>query len=212
MATVEEIMTGVQRELSYAAGRNVQIHTQDRIGYKISRLYRSLNTKYWWEDSFRSKTVTLTGNGDINENIKSEIARLKDVHSVFIKDDTTPLTWSVKGQNIARIRARSLYPAPTMNMPFTILPLTQDGTALINYRYHIEKDFELEEEVPLDKDLLILGVASQMAVSDSLNLENGKLLMSQYTDHLQTLIKSEIKTAYTSSQYGYDPITEWTIR
>lgn len=212
MATLNEIMIGVQRELSYAGGRNVQILMQDRIGNMINRMVRTLSSKYWWEDQFRSVIVNLDGTGDIVTSIKDKIFRLKDIHSVYLNEESEPLSWTTKGQNIAQIRAKCLYPAPTDRSPFMLLPINTPGYITVNYRIYTDADLGLDDEVPLDKDLIILGVASSLAVSDGLNDTHAQMLASQYADHLKTLVMSEVKSKYVATKYGYDPVTEWTPR
>lgn len=209
MATMQEILTLVLRELSMAAGRGVQIQSEDRIANKVNQMYRTISTKYWWDTQFRTVMGNLDGAGSIAQQLADPITATKHVHSVFINNDVSPLSWMTKGQNIMSVRARCLYPAKTANIPFTVLPLTETGTVVINYRAVQEKDFGLDDEIPLDKDLMVLGTAMAMAISDGLNDDHAKTLGQGYNDHLKTLIDLETKASYNPFPLHRGVMTDW---
>lgn len=211
MATVEEIMNEAQRELSYAAGRNVQIHVQDRMGYKIGQLFRKLSTQIVWDHQYRSEVFTLNGTGSITTNLKERIPRSIDVLDVYRDKETTSLSWVAKGNNIAAERNYALSPTPSANLPFTILPIGATGTVTINFKEFKRDDFRLDDEVEMDRDLMVFGVATHFAVADALNPELGQLLRGQFLEHLQLLEKQQIRSVYTRDGAGTTYPMEWFV-
>lgn len=209
MATMQEIITLVLRELSMASGRGVQIQSEDRIANKVNQIYRTLSTKYWWDTQFRVDVATLDGAGSIVGDLSGKLTATKNIHSVYLNDDVSPLSWMTKGQNINVVRARCLYPAKTAKLPFMMLPLTETGSITINYREIAAVDYELNDEVELDKDLIVLGTAMSMAISDGLNDDHAKTLGQAYSDHLQTLISQEVKASYNPFPLHRGVMTDW---
>ena len=208
MTTMAEIVTDVLDELRFGSGQDVQIHLQTGIVKNVSRLYRTLMTKYTWRDytNFTSLT-TVEATGQAPASLAAYVTKFSHIIAVYNGTETDPLPFGRITENPARFRRPAVVPSGNDRV-FTIWP-KQDRDIVLVAKKFSEDDFADGDTVPFYRDLLAVGAAYMLSVKAGTNDRLTAELKSQFDQLLNMHLDDQMKGEYQINTYRGTFPMEW---
>lgn len=177
--TFQEIINDVEKELSLVSGSAVQTYAEDEIGYHVQQTFNTLFKKRFWNDYSSWQTFTLDGTVGIPDaDVDDVLASFNDIFVMFrggtnIKIPRAPVMTNPSLLTGTTARYCSPYPTNPLRV-FRVWPAASVGTVMAYVRTH-PGEFEDDDEIIFDNDLLTLTAAVNMVSSDGaggLQLQN----------------------------------------
>lgn len=208
MAKMVDLIREVLIELRYGAGQGVQVHLEEGIRNTISRTYRTLMRERVWRDYTITTEYDLDlATGTVTGSLVNVLENFSDIIAVFLDNDSTPLPTAPVGVNPRTLKRPALVSSGG-NTIFTVYPKRAGKITLIS-RIIKQDVFDINDEVPFYRDVLVLAAAYSLSVksgtNDALTITLGKELDKLVRTHSV----NEFATLYQlNAQRGAVP-TEW---
>ena len=189
-ASIREVVDRAQQILGEVQGAGVQTYGEDRMFADTITIFDLLFKKYFWPQFMTWQTLTLDGTtGRVTlatafnylkdfedivavfpEGSSTAMARLETRKNPFLWTGTRAMRWgSIHASDAAYLGKRlQFYPVTAVGSVVVgarLYPLTQESAAP-------ESEWDWDDIMELDKDMLAHGVAWLMLSSDELNAEN----------------------------------------
>lgn len=218
MATVETLITRVEKRISMAAGLDVQVHAEDTLLEMLRHKYNTLFDANWWYDYLTLETFTLDGStGLITGDVSAKIRRFVDIHSVFLGDNLRPLPLLQIGSNLTSFMGEALMPytADATKM-FKVYPIDRSDSVHVWYRTRLtDDDWEIavadETNVNMDDELLILGTVYDYLMDDGSNLEAVTKYETQYNNRYQQLVNLSFQHGISKHDQARGIPSQWRL-
>lgn len=195
MATMQTLVNEVLTELRFGSGQDVQIHLQSGVAQTISRLYRNMMQKHVWRDYYFTTTFTTDAlTGQAPTSLATVLTRFSNIIAVFEGNSTEPIPFAPVAMNPAVLRRPGLVPSGN-NKVFTIYPFKARSVTLIS-RMYSEDDFDLADDVPFYRDILVLGAAFMLSTKAGTNDFLTRVLKEQVDDLVKTYTMNELQDSY----------------
>lgn len=218
MATVEQLITRIEKRISLAAGMDVQVHAEDQLLEMLRHKYNTLFDDHWWYDYLTLETFTLDGaTGLITGTVANKIRRFIDINSVYL------------GSNVRPLPLLSINSNPTLFMGEAVAPYTSDATKMFKvypidraedvhvwYRKRLSDDeWDIENaattNVNMDDELLILGTIYDYLVDDASNEQSASKYENQYNQRYQQLVTLGFQNGISKHDGASGMPTQWSM-
>ena len=216
MATIEQLIERIEERLALVSGLDVQIHVEDRLVEMLRHKYNVLFDDFWDVSNTYYRTETLDGStGQISGDISSVILRYADIHSVFYDSDDDPLPQVSLGTNPSRIRTRCIVPSSDSTKVFKVLPVDTAGDVHIWYRTKLADSVwetpTYSTEVPMDDELLMLGVMYDFIVDDGSNIGAEEKYKNMFAGRLKQIRSQQFQHSLSKRPQEYQGVSNrWT--
>lgn len=205
---MSEICNKTLTELRFGSGQDVQIHLQDGIYQTVSRLYRTLMTKYVWRDYHSVNSYTTDADGQITADITGVLTRFSNIIAVFLENDTSPLNPAPVMSNPNKFRRPALVATSGVKV-FTIWPKKVQNIVLVS-RFFQETDFASTDDVPFYSDVLVVGAALSLSTKAGTNQELTQALGAEFKLLVEMHRMNELGSYQTSPERGGIP-DQWYV-
>lgn len=210
MATMQELVQDVLDELRFASGQGVQIHLETGISKNISRIYRALMLKYKWRDYTYSTAFVTAANGEPTTDLSTVLDKFSNIIAIFPEKESTAIPFAGTRSNPSINRRPVIVNRPAPKL-FAVWPGLADRSLVLLSRKFQETDFDMSDEVPFYRDLLVLAAAHMLAMKSDINSPLTKSLEQQFNQLLQTYRNNEMSDAYPVNPYSGTYPTEWFV-
>jgi len=209
---MSDIVNDVLDELRLASGQDVQIHLQNGVMKNIARLYRTLSKEYTFQDQMSYHTVaTALSDGAPTTDVSSFLTKYTRLHSVFLPNTQDPLPRIPPGQNPFQVKRPAVLPmANEPTKVFAIYPKLARTDIVVVTKNYEEEDFEMDDDILFDRDILAVGTAYQLSVKMGVNDLLTKTLETQFAKLLSIATQAELVDIQANLQRGAYP-TEWQV-
>lgn len=218
MATVEQILTRVEKRISMAAGMDVQTHAEDQLLEMLRHKYTVLFDDIWWYDYLTLETFTLDGStGLITGSVANKIRRFNDIHSVFLGGNSRPLPLLNIGSNPTLYIGESMAPYTTdATKMFKVYPIDRDDEVHVWYRTRLDDDdWDIAEagttNINMDDELLILGTVYDFLIDDGSNPDAATKYEQQYGARFQQLVNMSMQQGFSKFSQSNGIPTQWNM-
>lgn len=209
--TMQDVVNGVLLQMRFAPGRDVQIHLQDSIVQDASILYRTLMQKFIWRDFIHMTPFQTEYGGTAVDDLTGVLGKFSDILNIYRANEEFPLPFAPALINPNRIRTPTIVPAGVPNI-FMIYPTGKVDNYILWSRNYTDKNFDLDDEVPFYKDVLVLGTAFNLATKAGINKELTESLKSQFDSLVKMYITDEVKDQYsTRPMNSGNVMTDWYV-
>jgi len=181
-ATIRQVADDALAFAGSLTGAGSQHYTDDRMIGNVTRAFNLLFKKYYWHPYREWFQVTLDGvTGTITTDVFGSILDFEDVISVHIDGYQNPLPILPFSKNPFALGASTGVPRYYTALQATnpnyeekkllFYPLTATGLVNVHARIHPRPDgaWEEEDEMFLDKDMLMYGAAYMEFIADDSN-------------------------------------------
>lgn len=174
MATFDSIIQETIVALSQVSGTAVQTYSEDRIASMVQRKFTMVMSELWWPDYMQWFQRTLDGVQGVTTVSVNTIKRFEDIRAVFRDGRNVPLPALPRDLNPFALTGSSptyierYTPAAVDGRVLQIWPKTATGDIVIHARV-APAEFVLDDEVFMDKDLLVYGAAYEYSEDDGAN-------------------------------------------
>jgi hypothetical protein len=224
--TVREIVTDAQELLGEVTGAGVQTYADDRMFRDCIRAFNMFHKKYPWEqytswslcplDALTGKIVT-----PIFQNLKD----FDDIISVFPENSNYEIPVLDRRRNPMTIKgSRGLFwtALPTIDPDYqykrvSIIPTGATGSIVICWRHYPRtfsstgqmQQWEWEDVMDLDEDMLVHAVAYLTLSSDDINANAAQDQQNLADDRFAEITMSLSRRKMTASPYGVGIPSTW---
>jgi hypothetical protein len=215
MATIEQLITRIETNVSLAAGLDVQIHAEDALVTLLRNYYNAFFDYAWWEDYLITETLTLDGTtGTVTSDLTNKIRRFKDIYAVYYSTEVRPLPKKQNNVNPSLITKRCIGPTPDPTKVFKIYPIdTPTADIHIIYRTRIADEVwelpEVSTEINMDDELLVAAVSHHYLVTEGSNPDEAETYKGMMTSRLSQLTKAELSHAMSKSSQRTSFPLDW---
>lgn len=210
MAKMSDIVNDILDELRFGSGQDVQIHLQAGLVKNVSRLYRTLMTKHIWRDYVYINSYTTNADGYVDTFVDDTVNKFSNVLAVFLKGNALALPVIPAIANPDTYRRPVLVPAGGERF-FCIYPKEQRDITVVSRMYQ-EDDFDMDDDVPFYRDILVLGVAAMLGTKAGTNQELTQSLQAQFADLVNTYRINEMQDIYQTNIHRGEYPTEWFVQ
>ena len=210
MTTVTDIATAVFTRLSLGTGLDVQTYAEPKMLEMIQHKFDVLFDALWWPQVYSpGDTFTLDGaTGVVTSDLSAIIKRWEDIRYVWYGSDRTPMPRANSSINPSTISRRSIVPYNNSSKVFKVLPATTSGTVTIAYRTKPDP-FTSESDVPMDRQLMILGCCYDFLVDDDSNPAAVEKFKSMFDTRFSALAAVQNIHGISTEPDGNYGVTEW---
>jgi len=198
--TFSDLIQATVKELSQVSGTGVQLYAEDIIGRKLQSSFNMVFDELWWDQYMEWFQRTLDGTTGVVTSALTGVTRFDDIRAVFVPQSHTPLPYLPRDFQpfvLTGTQPRFIE-ALTEDEPTKIIqfwPKTATGTIYIHARKKPD-DFNLDDLVKLDPDVLIFGAAWDYLESDG----------TVPADAQKMQVKFEARLKQLKKNYGNKPI------
>lgn len=181
MATLSDLTQSVITRLSMIAGTGVQIYAEERIAAMIQHKFDMVRMMLWWDDMMEYVELTQDASGRPIENVVRElpvipvgseivINKFKDIQYAWRVSDIKPLSDMRRRANPAQLirPGRTMHKIADPAKVIRFVPYTVNEVVWVRYRKHYSI-FLPDDDVPLDRQLMILGATYDFLEDDGTN-------------------------------------------
>lgn len=222
-ATLRQIVTAAQGVVGEVSGSGTQSYGEDAMMQEAIRGFGLLFKKYYWDQYFEWKTVTLDGvTGIIDSDVPlASVLDFEDIRSVHIGGDPNPLGVLPKSTNPNSFNTGAT-PLCWTSLPVThgnfaarkirIYPIASEGDLDVAARIHPfpAGDWEWNSYVYLDMDMMVYATAFMTLIGDGLNPDAAtvvqQLMETKFQSITNALAGRPAAMQATSSSY----LRNWT--
>lgn len=211
MATMADIINDCLTRLSMASGLDTQTYAEDRIKNTVQEKFNTLFDHLWWPQFLViGEQFTLDGaTGVVTADLTEKIKRYEDVKAVWYGNEPHPLPALPTNFNPNLSRRRAIAPINSAKI-FRIMPVTTTGSIYATYRTKPDP-YDLDDEVDMDKDLLVLATCYDYMEDDASNATSTAKFEKLFNARLK-----QFEKMYQQHQLdrrtprGTSPVEEWT--
>ncbi len=180
-ATLREIVDDTLNVLGEVAGAGVATYSEDRMMADAVRTFNLLFKKYYWPNMLEWFRVPLDGTlGIVPAETFKHVRDIEDFYSVFRDGNASPLPSIPKGINPFSITGTAIQyygfqPVTSENYENRYLQIwPKSATGYINvlarvYPRENGERWKWDDDVPLDKDMMVNGTAFLTLSTDDIN-------------------------------------------
>ena len=209
MATLQQLITKVERLIAQSAGTAVQTYAEPRIAQHLQDSFNGLFLKVWWPQFMTWETLALNGSTGEPSSVPA-VRRFVDIRAIFRADsnrrlplppgDSNPLLYTGTDPLFAE--------GITGDRVFRVWPFTATGSVVVNGRVK-PNDFALTNDVDMDDTLLSLLAAWQYVVDDGNNPAQAEKLQQLFNTQLE-LVTHNLQNLGMALDYRYaDTVNQW---
>jgi len=220
MATARQIISEVERLVGEAAGAGVQIHAEDGMLETLNRVARLAFTRFTWDQYVNWQELTLDGTTGLitDEEAFLDVSGVEDFLAIYRQGETIPLPKLDRKANPFRMTG-------TKVLCWTVLPYNHDDfqakrlqfwprTATDTLEVCTRLDptpFVFEDEIHMDRDILVAGTAWLTTLGDDLNPAAAEGYKNFMDERFSTIMKALAMQPTTSD--GRAPVpNDWYLR
>lgn len=215
MATIQTLVERIEKRLFLLSGLDVQIHAEDQIVEMLRGVYNNLFDDFWDQDLLLYQSFDLNGTtGEIVGDLSETVLRYKDIHSVYLDECETPLPKVTPGSNVSELRREAIMPSGDPVTVFKVVPSDTVGTVGVWYRTRIADDVwdnqDFEQSIPMDDELLLLGVVYEFLVNDDSNQQAAKMYAGKFVERKSQITKAQFQVPITKKKLDRDRVpADW---
>lgn len=218
MATVEALITRIEKRLAMAAGIDIQEHAEDQLLEMLRHKYNTLFDDRWWFDYLTLETFTLNGTtGLITGTVLNKIRRFIDIHSVYLAGNVRALPMLALSANPTLMTGEAIAPyLSDVTKMFKVYPINRVDSVHVWYRTRLSDDqWELANAsttiVNMDDELLILGTVYDYLVDDATNEASAAKYETQYNQRYQQLVNLSFQNGISKGDQATGILTQWSM-
>lgn len=202
MTTVRVIVNEATRRLRQTSGTHVQQYTEPQLVDIVNGIFVSIFERYNFSLYHRFSAFNLTGiDGYLLEDMSSFIKQPNDIIRIMDDNDVTIDKTKFVVNPLRLVGTRPLAYSYDSN-PQRLLqfyPLEATGIVYIHYKARPVLPFDLEDDIPLPKDLFVSGACADYLKSDGANPDDANKFVAMFDTQLKTLLGNEAAAGVPSS-------------
>lgn len=187
MASMNELISDVNTRLSMGSGVGAQIYSEDRIALAINEAFVTIFEKEFWRRYYVQEEFTLDGStGVVTATLTGKIKDFNDIKGIWLPNYSQQLPVAPKNKNWSNIR-RPAVAATNTSKIFKIVPPDTTGNVVVGYRTRPDADFVGEEEVPMDRHMLIYRACYDIMIDLGTNEAATQKFLALYNQRYESL-------------------------
>ena len=192
MATMNVLISNTLTRLTMASGVGSQTYAEDRIALAINEAFISVFEMRFWNRYREQTTYALDGTtGVVTSDLTDVIRDFNDIEYVWLSGYSPPLPILPKHVPQSMVRKKSIIPYANAAKVFKVLPADTTGNVIVSYRTRPETDYAEEDDVPMDRFLLVYKACYDILVDEGTNEAGVAKFLSLYNQRLESLEKME---------------------
>lgn len=188
--TLSELVNRTQTILSQVSGNAVQLYTEDRIALHVQTIFNTVFDEDFWDDFVQWFESPLDGTYGSPTLDISSITRFADIQHIYAENSDYPLpklpTTNANPYKLAGNTPRYYAPDQTTGKVFRIFPKLSVNTIAIKARIKPD-DFQPDDIVRMDEDLLCYGAGWMYAEADGNNPGHAESMQTIFERRLSQL-------------------------
>lgn len=225
MATLEEMTSEVLGVLGQVPGIGTQMFSEDNILEDLVRMFNICFTKYPWphfREWFRFALDETTGTIDDSEGFEN-VRGIEDFLSIHRDAEANPLPVMPKGLNpytLSGTKARFWTFLPSTDADYVVkrlkfYPAAAEGYVNVNARVYprtLGQAWVWDDDMALDKDMLVYGAAWLRLLADGTNPEAAEANKSLFELRFKDITGALSQLMQSTGAGDASIPTEWYVR
>lgn len=212
MATVGSLIASILARTAMEDDLSVPTYTESRIVEAIKHRYTTVFDTYWLpEYTITQEEHTLDGvTGKITAPLAYPIDRFADIRAVFHENYIYPLPRRNTNHRLSALDNQNMVMDSDLDPQrrFKVIPTNSVGKVFVSYRTRITS-FTDEVEIPIDEQLMILGVCFDILEDDGTNPGASDKFRTFYMERMSQINMQQFQNASSTSPTINYP-TRWT--
>jgi len=212
MATVSSLVASILARLAMEDDLAVPTYTENRIIEAIKHRYTVVFDSFWLpEYTITQEERVLDGiTGKTTAALAYPIDRFADIRAVFHENYIYPLPRRNTNHRLSAIDNQNMVMDSDLDVGrrFKVIPATSTGKVFVSYRTRLTA-FGDAVEIPVDEQLIILGVCFDILEDDGTNPGAADKFRTFYTERMSQINMQQFQNASSTSPAMNYP-TRWT--
>ena len=201
--TLSNLVQRTVTRLSMVPGVAVQIYAEDRIAEMIYHKFVMVRDELWWDDMMDYAVLTQDADGVPEENVvrvmptvpagdEIVINAFSDIQYAWSPNRRDPLKSSSRRENPSgyAVPGTTLFTAPHSDKVIRFYRITAGQQMMVRYK-RFYSQFNPDDIVPMDEQLMILGAAYDFLEDDASNPGQTEKFMNFFNNRLGQLKAKE---------------------